>query len=111
MRLLQIILLFCPLISIGQHLVPNYSFEDTARRVNTPLHPVKYWDASTDEGWNYYTPVHNQQYPDWGVPNNSNGFQVAKTGNLYIGINLDDFFTNPRRLRREYIQLIVCKCL
>jgi hypothetical protein len=43
MRILQIILLlFCPMISIGQNLVPNYSFEDTVAVKVTPLYLPKH---------------------------------------------------------------------
>ncbi|MCB0801588.1 MAG: T9SS type A sorting domain-containing protein [Flavobacteriales bacterium] len=106
MKYLKImLLLFCPLIFKGQNLVPNYSFEDTARRINTPLHPVKDWVAATNEGWNYYTPVHNLQYPEWGVPANSGGFQVAKTGSAYVGINLYNLWSVNRNPRREYMQV------
>ncbi len=88
-----------------QNLIPNYSFEDTARRVNTPLHPAKDWVAATNEGWNYYTPIHNAQYPDWGVPNNVLGYQQANTGNAYVGINIYDLWSNSRSTLREYMQV------
>ena len=105
-----IFILFCPFFLNAQNLVPNYSFEDTVAVKVTPLYLPKYWDAPTREGWNYFTPFNNlsQQHLLFSAPSNQNGFQKAKTGNSYAGLNLDDYFTNPRRLRREYLQLTVC---
>jgi hypothetical protein len=105
-RTLILILLikFCVYDSYTQNLIPNYSFEDTTTRV-TPLFLPADWEAATLEGWNYYTPLQNQTYPDWGTPDNGNGYQQAKTGSAYAGINLYNLWTFQRNPRREYMQV------
>src|SRR5690554_4813447 len=87
-----------------QNLIPNYSFEDTTTRV-TPLFLPADWESATLEGWNYYTPLQNHTYPDWGTPDNGNGYQQAKTGRAYVGINLYNLWTFQRNPRREYMQV------
>jgi hypothetical protein len=107
MKYLKVILiLFCPFFLNGQNLIPNASFEDTATRV-TPLFLPADWIAPTNEGFNFMTPLHNSINPNWSAPFNAYGYQLARTGNSYIGIKLDDFYTSYRRLRKEYLQLIV----
>ena len=95
---------FCLKLSFGQNYIPNYSFEDTTTRV-TPLYLPSNWGAANQEGWNYYTPLQNQIDPNWGSPNNANGFQQAKTGSAYIGINLYNLWNVQRNPRREYLQV------
>jgi len=87
-----------------QNLIPNYSFEDTATRV-TPLFLPDKWGAPTNEGYNYYTPLQNQSDPDWGTPTNLAGYQQAKTGSAYVGINLYNLWSFQRNPRREYLQV------
>ena len=94
---------FC-VYAYTQNLIPNYSFEDTTTRV-TPLFLPADWEAATLEGWNYYTPLQNQTYPYWGSPNNVNGYQQAKTGSAYVGINIYDLWSNSRSTLREYMQV------
>jgi hypothetical protein len=94
---------FC-VYAYTQNLIPNYSFEDTTTRV-TPLYLPEHWVAATNEGWNYYTPFQNQTNPNWSEPNNIAGFQQAKTGNAYVGINLYNLWNVQRNTRREYIQV------
>jgi hypothetical protein len=100
-------------IALGQNLVPNYSFEDTVAVKVTPLYALQHWDAATNEGYEYLTPFNNltPQHLLYSAPFNFLGFQQARTGVSYIGIRTDDYYSKPRRLRREYIQLTVCKCL
>ena len=105
MRLLQIILLFCPMISIGQNLVPNYSFEDTVDVKVSPLYAPKYWKAVGKEGWIYHTPHNNSAYPLFGAPNNLTGYQNARTGISYILLMVNDLYTTIRSSRREYMQV------
>ena len=69
------------------------------------MEKLLHWVAATNEGWNYYTPLHNQPYPDWGVPYNGNGYQIAKTGSTYIGINIYDLWSIYRSPIREYMQV------
>ena len=95
---------FCLKLAFGQNYIPNYSFEDTTTRV-TPLFLPEHWDAATLEGWNYYTPLQNQTFPDWGSPVNVNGYQVAKTGDAYAGIKYYSLYGSSRNPRREYMQV------
>ncbi len=101
---------FCALIMTGfsikaQNYVPNYSFEDTARKV-TFFYLPSAWDAPNGEGFNYFTPLQNTVNPflDWGSPSNILGYQVAKTGNAYIGILMYHLYTLRRDITREYAQ-------
>jgi len=89
-----------------QNLIPNYSFEDTATRV-TPLFLPEHWGAATNEGWNYFTPHNNmsQQHLDYNVPSNFPGYQVAKTGSAYVGLNVYNLWNVQRNPRREYMQV------
>lgn len=107
MKFSVIIIIFCACIfqSQAQNYIPNYSFEDTAKKV-TPLFLPEHWLSATREGWNYYTPLQNVTEPDWGSPKNSNGFQRAKSGNSYAGINLYNLWDSTiRNGRREYMQI------
>lgn len=95
---------------VAQNFIPNYSFEDTTLRI-TPLYLPANWKAATNEGWNYYTPLQNNSEPDWGSPNNLNGFQEARTGSSYIGMELYSLFgSNPIPIR-EYLQVKLSKTL
>lgn len=102
--LTKILILFCVVNISAQNRIPNASFEDTSRRT-TPLYPLKDWDAATDEGFNYFTPLHNDEHPNWGAPANILGYQEAKSGSSYIGIKVYDLYQNTRRGVREYAQV------
>src|SRR5690554_4548135 len=102
-----IIILFCPMFSMGQNLLPNASFEDTVDVKVTPLYLPAKWKAATREGFNYLTPYNNSIDARYGAPYNFPGFQEARTGNTYIGMkiyNLYSLGTNRRSRRREYMQ-------
>ncbi len=95
--------------SMAQNLVPNYSFEDTARRV-TPLFIPAEWINASNEGFNYFTPF-NSVNNNWTSPSNVLGYQQAKTGNAYIGILMYHLYTSYRIGTREYAQAKLSKPL
>lgn len=98
--------MFCPLLLQGQNLVPNFSFEDTARRV-TPLFLPAEWYAATNEGFNYLTPLNNTipQHALFAAPSNVFGYQKANTGQAYLGFNIYYVFKRPSDGVREYAQV------
>jgi len=87
-----------------KNLIPNPSFEDTVLRT-TPLFLPDHWGAPTNEGWNYYTPLHIDTYPNWGAPDNIFGNQAARTGDSYIGIRVYKLDSKIRSTVREYAQV------
>lgn len=111
MRTLKILLiLFCPFFIKGQNLIPNYSFEDTTRRV-TPLFLPANWYTATSEGVNYFTPLQNSTNPYWGAPQSILGYQQARTGSSYIGMLVYHLYTNRRNSKREYFQVQLKRAL
>ncbi len=87
----------------AQNLLPNPSFEDTITRT-TPLYLPLDWIAPTNEGFNYFTPLNNSISPTYGYPSNYPGYQLAKTGQAIIGIQIYDHYLQTRSPRREYLQ-------
>ncbi len=105
MKFLQLILiLFCPVLLAAQNMIHNPSFEDTVLRT-TPLFLPAFWIDPIQESHDYFTPLHNNQYPDFGAPLNFVGSINAKDGDSYIGIRVYDFYTSYRRGVREYAQV------
>jgi hypothetical protein len=98
MRLLPFCIIFLLQISTSaQNLVPNPSFEDTlwcpynVMQINA----AKYWFAPDKGGGGgsseLYHPCNSTIYPPHGllsVPNNWQGFQFARTGISYAGMDL-----------------------
>lgn len=100
--LLVIFVLFSSFLGYTQNLVPNHSFEDTT---SCPIGLA----GIIFNSLNWYSP--NASSPDLfhscsqaitgpNVPNNSFGYQLAKSGNAYAG--LGTFSTNNAR---EYISI------
>lgn len=96
----------------AQNYIPNYSFEDTVRRV-TPLFLPEHWDYPNGAAWDYFTPLHNsnQQYLQYYSPQNLVGFQDAKTGTAYVGIRLYALYGSSRHPGRAYLQVELNKSL
>lgn len=92
---------------LGQNLIPNPSFEDTVNG-SFGIKLAKDWSFPTSTRSEYYTNFHNQQRPDWGIPQNLIGNQYANTGGAYVGLRmypLDTFVSAGTDInRRDYIQ-------
>ena len=104
---LKSILVLIILISTNgkaQNYIPNYSFEDTLTSGN-PYYTLKNWDNINLQTWNYFNLNHSQNYSDLSVPINFVGFQQPYSGAAYVGMNLDDYYSSPRRLVREYLHV------
>lgn len=101
---------------MGQNLIPNPSFEDTVDVKVTPLYLPAKWKSATREGFNYLTPYNNkvQQHLLYSAPYNFIGYQVARTGNAYIGMKIYNLYplgANQRSGLREYIQAQLSRVL
>jgi hypothetical protein len=91
-------LLACTILTSGQNLVPNYSFElyDTCPSVSSQIHFAPPWygvENSTD----YFNACATS--PEPSVPNQYGGFQYARTGVAYAGFWFHNSFW------REYLQV------
>ncbi len=97
-------------VGFGQNLVQNPSFEDTIKRTTAVFLSIS-WVAANKEGWNYFTPFNNNIDLRGGAPKNFVGFQNAKEGNSYIGIQIYFLGYNARSSVREYAQNTLSKAL
>lgn len=90
----------------GQNLVMNPSFEDTIpcivyQNIGPPQLPCTYWFCATNGSVDYFSHLCNDV--TYGTPQNSLGFQIAKTGTAYCGIGLWNIPT-PISNYREYLE-------
>lgn len=73
----------------GQNLVPNPSFEDytedpSPNPTSCGLDPVHFWFTPT-RSTDYFNADFSQQADGRGVPDNFGGYQLARTGQAYVG--------------------------
>lgn len=103
-QLALILLLFISILTLGQNLVPNPSFEDS---YGCPLSNI--YNNNFNNNWfNIY------DSPDYfnscdqafqGIPNNFWGYQPAMYGNAYTGIGTGLWGSSVEYNGREYIQV------
>lgn len=98
-----VLVLFSGILN-AQNLFNNPSFEDTMVVKTTPLYLPEYWKAANSEGWNYYTPYNAGISTRWITPLNVNGYQEAKDGESYIGMQIDAIYITGSTVR-EYLQI------
>jgi hypothetical protein len=91
-------------------MIPNASFEDTIQG-NFGLKYAANWNFPSKGQAEYYTIFHNQQRPEWGVPNNYSGYQHSNSGNAFIGIRMYSLYNDNFKRVREYIQSRLVKPL
>lgn len=95
------------IVALGQNLVPNADFED---ETGCPAQINEVDLASGWSGWggtpDYFHSCSNLSAPLYGVPNNTRGFQPARSGEAYIGLfTFANFSTNMREfVGRELAQ-------
>ena len=94
--------MFCPIILIGQNLIPNPSFEITKQPKTTPLYLPADWTNANTGSPDYITSLHTMV---WGMPSNDLGYQQARTGDAYMGVLIYGLSGINRDPRREYIQI------
>ncbi|HBS85604.1 MAG: hypothetical protein A2W91_14425 [Bacteroidetes bacterium GWF2_38_335] len=101
--LFGIFVLFFSFRIVSQNLVPNPSFED----LNAYPYEISQWkfvkkwfSIGTADVY-HVTPLGMNQDNDVGVPKNSSGYQMPKTGNAYAGIITSNEIN--RNFNREYI--------
>jgi gliding motility-associated-like protein len=98
---ISIFILFWAVLCTAQNLIPNHSFEDTAKIINGFDWP-EHWEmaAGLNTGPEFYN-----QYQDtlWSVPKSFFGFQYPNNGTKYMGfaIYLLVDFAKPQR---DYLQ-------
>ncbi len=94
-------------VAFSQNLVPNAGFEDETGC------PAQINEVDLANGWSgwggtpdYFHSCSNLSAPLYGVPNNTRGFQPARSGDAYIGLfTFANFSTNMREfVGRELIQ-------
>ncbi len=83
--LITIILSIAVNYSYAQNLVSNPSFEDTLGCPSNygEINKAQYWSSPTSSTPDYFNSCNHSIF---GVPSNGGGYQLAKTGNAYIGI-------------------------
>jgi len=91
-----VILLLLPALLNAQNLVPNPSFEecDTCPFADCQIHLANGWHAcsGTPDYFNECAYI-----DDYSVPNNINGYQIAKNGNAYASIlSYTPYYNNGR---------------
>ena len=101
-----IILFRCTLCFSQTNLVPNWSFEDTLHcpTGNTQIYNAPPWYKTTPQSSPDYFNACANTYTTGvsvGVPSNFPGYQFARTGQAYIGI---DLYTKTFALR-EYVSV------
>ncbi|MGQ0829105.1 MAG: T9SS type A sorting domain-containing protein [Bacteroidota bacterium] len=92
---------FCFLIKAQPNLVPNPSFEDTVSCPTTmgQINKTIPWSNASNGSPDYFNKCSNVPNYYVGVPINDLGYQNARTGNAYAG--LETYFPN----QREYIEV------
>ena len=92
------------------NLVPNYSFEENVicPSINNNPVPAPWYLPQNTPNQSYYANSCSS-YPSYGVPVNSGGFQYAKTGQGYAGIDsyLPFFFDGRSYLQTQLKQTLM----
>jgi len=92
---------FCVCEVYTQNLIPNPSFEDTIQ-LNFGLTFPRFWTQPTNGNPNHYSP-HSR--PEWQVPQNYVGYQLAYKGENYVGILMHKMLPQGSDSKREYFQI------
>jgi hypothetical protein len=96
-------LIFCALQSDAQNLIPNPSFEDTLKKT-TPLFVPTNWKTPTNGSPDLLT-IYNNNLNNRGIPINTFGGQMPKSGIAYAGLIIYTLAQNNDSKRfREYLQ-------
>ncbi len=89
-----------------ENLVPNGSFEEYYNCPGGGIMESKHWYSPTIGSPDLFHVCANSSNPQWGVPQNTRGYQVPKTGGAYAG-----FFVRANDDGREYLQVELNKPL
>lgn len=96
-----LLFLLSAFLGYSQNLIPNPSFEDTLR-TSANSYSAKNWISPTQGSPDYLSPFNLMVD---SAPQNNIGYQVAKSGIAYRGINIYSLYRNINTKRfREYIQ-------
>lgn len=98
---ISIVILFWAVLCTAQNLIPNHSFEDTAKIINGFDWPAG-WEmaAGLNTGPEFYNEFQDTL---WTIPQSFSGYQYPYNGTKYLGLTMYLLYKDYKPLR-DYIQ-------